>query len=150
MIDSTLIFSNEQSFASVEEGDTPSTNIIDTVGGNIGSSGQMQLVVSVDLSFTAGTVDPQMNIVLQDSADDSSWNDVFMSRQLDCVVDLAVTGQQGGASTTDAAQSGAIVWKQALPKVPELKRYVRVCYRIVAASGHIGVGKLSAYLEGIQ
>lgn len=136
MIDNTLIFCENQAVTV----DAASGDVIDTVGGNVGASGKLELVVACTESFDAVGA-ATLQLALQDSADGVTFADVFLSKPIP-KASLVATPQD---SPDNADSPGGMLWRQALPKLPHLRRYLRAYFTV--ATGPMTAGKATVYLD---
>lgn len=125
ILDTQETFSEGQSIAAAA-GDVVSTNVLDTGPASSGQGENVYLYVKTVAAVTSGGA-ATVQVVLQDSADNSSWADV---QTYSPALALAALG----ANKTIAVGR--------LPVV--LRRYIRVVYRIGTAT--TTAGSASAYL----
>lgn len=130
MIDSEVVLSTAQAITA--NGDTASTNVYDTGGANgQGDAGQTQENLWVDVvcntAFTSGT-SATLQVVLSDSADNSSWADVSL----------------GPVIATGSLPTAGQVLMQLQPP-PGMRRYWRITYRV--GVGTMTAGKVDAYVS---
>lgn len=124
ILDSQEVFSAAQAVTAT--GDTASTNVLDTLAAQDEGIGEdATLFAKVDTTFTSGGA-ATMQVVLQTSADNSTW------------VDAAV----GPTIALAGMTAGAVVYNQILPV--GLRRYLRVAYRVGTAV--YTAGNISAFL----
>lgn len=125
ILDTQLTFSALQALTST--GDTPSTNVYDTgAAADIGTGTDEYLVIRTGSAFTSGGAGT-LAIVLQDSADNSSWADI----QVSPVYALA------------ALTANKILLQSRLPL--NTRRYIRVAYRIATAA--MTAGTVDAFVS---
>lgn len=129
MLDAELQFSIAQ--AVTANGDTASTNVYDSGGANgQGDSGQTgeNLWVNVVVNTTATTGSgATVQAVLQDSADNATFNDVVA----------------GAVNAIGAVVAGAVLL-QLQPPVG-MRRYWRIAYRV--GTGTLTAGKFDSYIS---
>lgn len=124
ILDTQLNFSALQAITSL--GDTASTNVYDTgAAADVGTGAEQYLFIRTGAAFTsagAGT----LQIVLQDSADNSSWADV----------------QASPAYALAALTANKVLLQSRLPI--GLRRYLRVAYRVATAA--MTAGTVDAFM----
>lgn len=124
ILDSQLQFSALQAITST--GDTASTNVYDTgAAADIGTGVDQVVLIRTGTAFTSGGAGT-LQIVLQDSADNSTFADV----QVSPVYALA------------ALTANKILLQQRLPI--GLRRYIRIAYRVATAA--MTAGTVDAFL----
>jgi hypothetical protein len=124
IMDDKLVFSEEQAITATAVG----ANVIDTgvADSMIGDGAPVYLNCVVDTAFT-GQGTTTLQVAVQDSADDSAYDDVVISNAVD-EADLV---------------AGKCVLKVALPN--GLRRYIRLNYTV--GSGPFTAGKVNAFLS---
>lgn len=118
------VFSDGQAFTATAD----STNVIDTGASSgsaaLGDGDPVDLVVRPQVAFTGLT---SVAIVLQDSADNSSWQNVYTTRPY---------------LLSELAANGKDLWRCPLPNGH--RRYLKVSYTVV------GTGTAGAMYAGLE
>jgi len=124
ILDTQTNFSALQAITST--GDTASTNVYDTgAAADIGIGSEEYLFIRTGAAFTSGGAGT-LQVVLQDSADNSTWADV----------------QAGPVYALAALTINKILLQSRLPI--GLRRYIRVSYRVATAA--MTAGTVDAFL----